>query len=73
MSKLNKESVLPLASMLVSPYTMYAKEALEKLSILGDNYYYPSVKTSKSPLTKKQAKSRAKNKTARKARKKNKK
>jgi hypothetical protein len=72
MTKLNKESVLPLASAFAG-YEMFSKEALEQLSILGDNYYYPSVKTSKSPLTKKQAKSRAKNKTARKARKKNKK
>jgi hypothetical protein len=71
MSKLSKEMMLPLASMFTGPYTEEVKQSMESFDWSESNYYNPS--TPKSPMTKKQSKLRAKNKAARKARKKNRK
>lgn len=66
MTKLSKESILPLAGMLTGmEYSQSALRALEDMQS-----YNPSVsKSVKAPLTKKQVKSRAKAKAAKKARK----
>ena len=68
MAKLNKEAILPLASMLTGyDYTQGVLEALEDLKY---NQEYGPVPYSKpSQLNKKQTKARAKAKAAKKARK----
>ncbi len=72
MTKLSKETVLPLAaSMLGGSYTEEFKQALESFD--WSETMYARSSTPNSPMTKKQVKARAKNKAARKARKKNRK
>ena len=72
MTKLSKETVLPLAAaMMGNDYTEEMKRAMESFDWSESNYYNPS--TPKAPMTKKQVKVRNKNKAARKARKKNRK
>jgi len=72
MNKISKETVLPfLASMFTGPYTEEVKQSMESFDWSESNYYNPS--TPKGPMTKKQVKSRAKNKAAKQARKRNKK
>lgn len=66
MTKVSKESILPLAGMLTG--TAYYQEWLKILEDLKYREYDPTPR-SKSKLTKKQAKARAKAKAARKARK----
>ena len=70
MTKLAKESVLPLASALLggNAYTEGLKQAMESFDWSEDNYYRSSTPVNKT-LTKKQKKSRAKSKAAKKARK----
>ena len=69
MTKLNKESILPLASILAgTDYNEGLKRAMEHLDWDESTYGQPSTPT-KSRLTKKQTKARAKAKAARKARK----
>lgn len=67
MTKLSKESILPLASLLTGgPYTQEALKVLEEMKY---REYDPTPRSRPSQLTKKQTKSRAKAKAARKARK----
>ena len=69
MTKLSKESILPLASILTgTDYNESLKQAMEHLDWEESMYRTPSTPT-KSPLTNKQIKARAKSKAARKARK----
>lgn len=73
MTKLNKESILPLASILAgTDYNEGLKRAMEHLD-WDESMYSRSSTPIKSPLTKKQTKARAKAKAAKKARKRNKK
>jgi len=68
MTKLSKESILPLASMLTgTDYNEGLKRAMEHLD--WDESMYGVSTPTKKPLTKKQTKARAKAKAARKARK----
>jgi hypothetical protein len=68
MAKLNKESILPLASMLTGmDYTQGLLDALEELKYKQE--YGPVTYSKPSQLTKKQIKARAKAKAAKKARK----
>lgn len=71
MTKLSKEMVLPLASMFAGPYTEELKQSMESFDWSETMYNTPASRG--TTLTKKQVKARAKNKAARKARKKNKK
>jgi hypothetical protein len=72
MTKLNKETVLPLAAMMTgNVYTEALKQSMESFD--WSETMYARSSTPNSPMTKKQVKARAKNKAARKARKKNKK
>lgn len=73
MNKLSKHNILPLASILASSpdYNEEAKRILEQWDASETQYMVPSTPP-KSPLTKRQQKSRNKNKAARKARKRNK-
>ena len=72
MTKLSKENVLPLAAMMTgNDYTEAFKQAMESFD--WSETMYARSSTPNSPMTKKQVKARAKNKAARKARKKNKK
>ena len=69
MTKLSKESILPLASVLTgTDYNEGLKRAMEHLDWDESMYRIPSTPV-KGPLTKKQTKARAKAKAARKARK----
>ena len=68
MTKLSKESILPLASLLTgTDYTEGLKRAMEHFD--WDESMYSVSTPAKKPLTKKQTKARAKAKAARKARK----
>jgi hypothetical protein len=69
MTKLSKESILPLAGMLTGmDYTKGLKQAMEHLDWDESMYGRPTTPV-KGPLTKKQTKARAKAKAARKVRK----
>ena len=69
MTKLSKEAILPLASILSgTDYNEGLKQAMEQFDWDESMYAQPSTPT-KGPLTKKQTKARAKAKAARKARK----
>lgn len=69
MTKLSKESILPLAGILTgTDYTEGLKRAMEHFD-WDESMYGRSSTSTKGPLTKKQVKSRAKAKAAKKARK----
>jgi hypothetical protein len=76
MSKLSKETILPLAAMMTGIYTdQYMKMIDSTSSLWSETMYTNGYSTShkSSTLTKKQIKVRNKNKAAKKARKKNRK
>ena len=78
MSKISKETVLPLAAMMAGSniYTdQYMKMIDSTSSLWSETMYTNGYSTShkSSPLTKKQVKARSKNKASKKARKKNRK